>query len=278
MSLNVELLEQSFEQVKPQANQFASSFYKNLLTDYPELQPLFSETDMEAQEQKLIMSLVLVVQNLHSPDYLKSVLQNLGERHVSYGTKQEHYEMVGAALLKTFESYLGTDWTPNVKQAWTDAYGAIVDMMLIGAKPAEEALKLGSIPQFNANVVSAQLPVQTSTASITDYSEQPYKSYNDNSSQPPAHPVEMNKASIYSPKDSKLNYAPNNSKLENAASHNNQPVLTEPVKQQVGTTKFSFNLKLLLIVSIAVGALGIGFLYYHTNSQQDSSSVESPLY
>ena len=146
MSLNVELLEQSFEQVKPQANQFASSFYKNLLTDYPELQPLFSETDMEAQEQKLIMSLVLVVQNLHSPDYLKSVLQNLGERHVSYGTKQEHYEMVGAALLKTFESYLGTDWTPNVKQAWTDAYGAIVDMMLIGAKPAEEALKLGIMP------------------------------------------------------------------------------------------------------------------------------------
>lgn len=146
MSLNVELLEQSFEQVKPQANQFASSFYKNLLTDYPELQPLFSETDMEAQEQKLIMYLVLVVQNLHSPDYLKSVLQNLGERHVSYGTKQEHYEMVGAALLKTFESYLGTDWTPNVKQAWTDAYGAIVDMMLVGAKPAEKALKLGRMP------------------------------------------------------------------------------------------------------------------------------------
>lgn len=109
MSLNVELLEQSFEQVKPQATQFASSFYKNLLTDYPQLQPLFSKTNMEAQEQKLIMSLVLVVQNLRTPDYLKSILQNLGERHVSYGAKQEHYSMVGAALLKTFESYLGTD-------------------------------------------------------------------------------------------------------------------------------------------------------------------------
>ena len=91
MSLNVELLEQSFEQVKPQATQFAFSFYKNLLTDYPQLQPLFSKTNMEAQEQKLIMSLVLVVQNLRSPDYLKSILQNLGERHVSYGAKQEHY-------------------------------------------------------------------------------------------------------------------------------------------------------------------------------------------
>lgn len=150
-------------------------------------------------------------------------------------------------------------------------------MMLVGAKPAEEALKLRSMPQFNANVVSAQLPVETSMASITDYSEQPYKSHNDNSSQPPAHSVEMSKASLYSPRDSKLNYAPNNSKLENAASHNNQPVVTEPVKQQVETTKFSFNLKLLLIVSIAVGMLGVGFLYYHANSQQDSSNIKSSL-
>lgn len=274
MSLNIELLEQSFERVKPQATQFASSFYNNLLTDYPQLQPLFSKTNMEAQEQKLVMSLVLVVENLRSPHYLKTILQNLGERHVSYGAKQEHYAMVGTALLKTFESYLGQEWTPNVKQAWTDAYGAIVDMMLAGAKPAEEALKLRSLPQLSANVVNAQVPVKNSMTSITDDSEQLYKSHNGNSS----HSVEMSKASIYSPKDSKLNYTPNNSKSEDAASHNNQPVLTEPVKQQVETTKFSFNLKLLLIVSIAIGALGIGFLYYHTNSRQDSSSVESPLY
>ncbi len=278
MSLNVELLEQSFECVKPQATQFASSFYNNLLTDYPQLQPLFSKTNMEAQEQKLVMSLVLVVENLRSPHYLKTVLQNLGERHVGYGAKQEHYAMVGAALLKTFESYLGTDWTPNVKQAWTDAYGAIVDMMLLGAKPAEEALKLKSVPQFTvSSVADVREQAQTLTTSEVSYAQPTYTHQNENLSRSSTNSVDVNKPSIPSTGVSQSNYAQSNSKLENLALHNNKPVLTEQIEKQATTTKSSFNLKLLLIASVVVGVLGMGFLYYHVNSGQNNSSVESPV-
>ena len=106
MSLNVEVLEQSFERVKPHATEFASSFYNNLLTDYPQLRPLFANTTMEEQEKKLMMSLVLVIENLRNLGYLTIILKQLGERHVRYGTMKEHDPMVGAALLKTFESYL----------------------------------------------------------------------------------------------------------------------------------------------------------------------------
>jgi hypothetical protein len=48
--LQVELLESSFEKVKPQANEFVSSFYDNLFTDYPAAKPLFSHTNMAKQE------------------------------------------------------------------------------------------------------------------------------------------------------------------------------------------------------------------------------------
>lgn len=277
MSLNVELLEQSFEQVKPQATQFASSFYNNLLTDYPQLQPLFSNTNMEAQEQKLVMSLVLVVENLRSPHYLKTILQNLGERHVSYGARQEHYAMVGAALLKTFESYLGTDWTPNVKQAWTDAYGAIVDMMLAGAKPAEEALRLKSVPHTASSVADVREQTQTPTTSEVSYAQPTYTTRNENSSQSPTNLVGMSKQSIPSTEASKPNYAQSKSKLEDLASHSSKPALTEQVEEQAATTKSSFNFKLLLIASVVIGVLGIGFLYYHANSQQDNSGIESPM-
>ena len=150
MSLNVEILEKSFERVNPHATKFASSFYNNLLTDYPQLRPLFVNTTMEAQEKKLIMSLMLVINNLRNPDYLTTILKQLGERHVRYGAMREHYPLVGAALLKTFESYLGTDWTPEVKQAWTDAYGAIVNLMLEGAKYPEEISKLENVIQQSA--------------------------------------------------------------------------------------------------------------------------------
>lgn len=274
MSLNIELLEQSFEQVKPQATQFAASFYKNLLTDYPQLQPLFSNTNMEAQEQKLIMSLVLVVENLRSPQYLKTILKNLGERHVGYRAKQEHYAMVGAALLKTFESYLGKDWTPNVKQAWTDAYGAIVDMMLAGAKPAEEALKLKSVSQSTVSLgadVGEQPQIATSDVSY----EQPSDS--ENSFLFPTNPVVINQPSISSNQSSTPNYAQSKSKVENLASHNGKSISTEQAEKQDATTKSSFNFKLLLIASVVVGVLGIGLLYYQANSQPDNGSVESQL-
>ena len=142
MSLQVELLEQSFEAIKPQANEFVNSFYDNLFTANPEAKPLFETTDMAEQKKKLLASLVLVVENLRQPDALDTPLRGLGARHVKYGALPEHYPLVGNALLTTFEQYLQEQWTPEVKQAWVDAYGAISKIMLDGADYSEEELAL----------------------------------------------------------------------------------------------------------------------------------------
>ena len=133
MSLNVEILEQSFDKVKPRANEFAASFYENLFNAHPEVKPLFTNTDMGNQEKKLLNSLVLVVENLRNPEALSPVLNALGARHISYGAIPQYYEPVGEALLLTFEQYLEEDWTPEVKKAWLDAFTAITSLMLKGA-------------------------------------------------------------------------------------------------------------------------------------------------
>ncbi len=142
MSIDVEVLEESFAYIKPRTTKFSASFYSNLLTDYPQVQALFKNTDMAAQQDKLMKSLVLVIENLRHPDVLTNALRGLGSKHVQYGVMPEHYPLVGGALLKTFESYLETDWTPRVKQAWTDAYGVITDLMLEGANYSDEVLEL----------------------------------------------------------------------------------------------------------------------------------------
>ena len=150
--LNVELLEQSFGAIKPQANEFVASFYDNLFTANPEAKPLFDTTDMEAQKKKLLGSLVLVVDNLRKPDTLNGALRGLGARHVKYGALPAHYPLVGGALLTTFEQYLQDKWTPEVKQAWVDAYGAISEMMLDGADYSEAEITL---PTTEENTVAA---------------------------------------------------------------------------------------------------------------------------
>jgi hemoglobin-like flavoprotein len=132
--MNVEVLEQSFASIKPHATQFVASFYSNLFTDYPQIQPLFVKTDMSQQQKHLMSAFVLIIDNLRQPDVLTDALKHLGTKHVNYGTIREHYPMVGTSLLKTFKSYMGTGWTPEVEQSWTDAYDAIASIMLEGAK------------------------------------------------------------------------------------------------------------------------------------------------
>ncbi|BAZ51289.1 globin domain protein [Nostoc sp. NIES-4103] len=133
MSLNVEVLEQSFQQVKPRASEFVTSFYDNLFIAHPEVKPLFANIDMARQHNMLLNALVLVVENLRKPEVLGQALKGLGARHVGYGASPQHYGAVGEALLVTFEEYLQQDWTPEVKQAWLGAFEVIEAEMLQGA-------------------------------------------------------------------------------------------------------------------------------------------------
>ncbi|MBE9041545.1 flavohemoprotein [Oscillatoriales cyanobacterium LEGE 11467] len=163
MSLNVELLESSFEKIKPRAGEFGASFYENLFRMYPEAKPLFATTDLAEQQKKLIASLVLVVENLRKPDALESPLKGLGARHVQYGALPEHYPLVGNAILTTFEQYLGNDWTADVKQAWVEAYGAITEIMLSGADYDSKTVELEAV---TASTPAASTPTAQPKSSV----------------------------------------------------------------------------------------------------------------
>jgi hemoglobin-like flavoprotein len=47
MSLNIELLEQSFETVKAHNAEFSTNFYNTLLAEYPDVKPLFANANMK---------------------------------------------------------------------------------------------------------------------------------------------------------------------------------------------------------------------------------------
>jgi hemoglobin-like flavoprotein len=144
--LNVEILESSFQLVvkstQNASQTIPTAFYTNLLGDYPEVQPLFANTHMDKQGDHLFNSLKFVVSNLRNSDLLVETLKGLGTRHVKYGVLPHHYPLVGSSLLKTLASAAGEAWTPDVKQAWVDAYGVITTVMLEGADYPPEILNL----------------------------------------------------------------------------------------------------------------------------------------
>jgi hemoglobin-like flavoprotein len=166
--LPVELIQNSFAKIKPRADEFAASFYENLFTAHPEVKPLFTTTDMEKQQKKLINSLVLVVEGLRNPEALGEVLKALGARHVGYGAIPKYYGPVGEALLSTLEQYLQQDWTKEVKQAWVAAYRAITTQMLQGASvdnqakvvPNKTAVKIKQPSEFKPELINQSQQLQ----------------------------------------------------------------------------------------------------------------------
>ena len=135
--LRVDLLESSFEQVLGQKEDFAAAFYHRLFTQFPQTQQLFAHTNMERQQKVLMSALAMVINSLRNAEHekLASVLKDLGQRHSGYGVRAEHYQMVATALLETFAVFLGSAWTRELKNAWIDAYGAIVALMLPSSAP-----------------------------------------------------------------------------------------------------------------------------------------------
>ncbi len=137
MALQVDLLEQSFGDVAAQGDAFAAAFYQRLFALSPAMQPLFAGADMDEQEAKLLAALALVMAHLRQPETLAPVLKHLGERHLAVDVTPGCFEFGGEALLETLRLFLGDQWTPELQNAWTEAYDAIVTLVLDDA-PAEQ--------------------------------------------------------------------------------------------------------------------------------------------
>lgn len=85
--------------------------------------------DISDQRDKLMKMLATAVNNLHRVEEIIPAVQDLGRRHVDYGVKDAHYDTVGSALLWTLEQGLKDDFTPDVKEAWTETYMTLAGVM-----------------------------------------------------------------------------------------------------------------------------------------------------
>jgi hemoglobin-like flavoprotein len=123
------LVRDTWRKVTPMAETAARLFYDRLFAIDATTRPLFKSADLAAQRRKLIQALSMVVQRLDHIEALAPTLADLGRRHVHYGVIDSHYVSVGAALLWTLEQGLGSEWTPEMKAAWNEAYSLLAGVM-----------------------------------------------------------------------------------------------------------------------------------------------------
>ena len=132
----IQLVQNSFNQVRPIAVTAAELFYNRLFTLDPSLRPMF-KGDLAHQGRMLMSMLSAAVNGLTNLAALVPVVRQLGVRHANYGVRDEHYATVGSALIWTLEQGLGDAFTVDVCKAWTAAYGVLANTMQAGATESQ---------------------------------------------------------------------------------------------------------------------------------------------
>lgn len=105
------------------------AFYSKLFSDHQGLKKMFPN-DMKAQYRKLIDMISAIVSRLDQLESITADIEAMAIRHVQYGVKEEQYAMVGESLLWTLERGLGSQWNAALKEAWTNCYTELAEVMI----------------------------------------------------------------------------------------------------------------------------------------------------
>lgn len=131
----IERVRASFQILQQDLGAAGALFYRHLFELAPQARGLFPP-DLEMQADKLMAMLAAIVAGLDQPGRLEALFADMGRRHVGYGAREEHYDAVGAALLRSLHEALGAAWSPEVEDAWAQVYGEMAEAMIQGAAAA----------------------------------------------------------------------------------------------------------------------------------------------
>ncbi|WP_343585431.1 NO-inducible flavohemoprotein [Herbaspirillum sp.] len=111
-------------------------FYKLLMRDYPQVQPLFNRAHQASGDQPraLAHGVLMYARHIDRLEALGPLAAQIINKHVAVQVMPEHYPMVGDCLLRAIREVLGAEIaTDAVIDAWAAAYGQLADI-LIGAE------------------------------------------------------------------------------------------------------------------------------------------------
>lgn len=143
-----------------------TTFYRNMFNEHPELTNIFNMGNQAngSQQQSLAAAVFAYAANFDKPDALTPVVNRIVHKHASVGIKAEHYPIVGRHLLGAIQETLGDAATPQLLDAWGEAYGLLADA-LIGAEKnlyAEAGITPGATKEMR--VVEANIESELVTS------------------------------------------------------------------------------------------------------------------
>jgi len=132
----IQLVEESFAEAAPRGAALAARFYQRLVQNFPQMKAVFADFDEHVVQKRLLGSLVLMVENLSTPEKLQPALEQWGDFHREHHVKPTHYWAVGSTLLRTLAEFTDDLWGSELEEAWSAAYTDVSRRMIACAEAA----------------------------------------------------------------------------------------------------------------------------------------------
>ncbi|MGN7386427.1 NO-inducible flavohemoprotein [Sporosarcina sp. SAFN-015] len=107
-------------------------FYKNMFAAHPELLNIFNHANQSKgrQQTALANAVYAAAANIDNLGAIIPAVVQIAHKHRSLGIEKEHYPIVGYHLLGAIKEVLGEAATPEIIEAWGEAYGVIADAFI----------------------------------------------------------------------------------------------------------------------------------------------------
>ena len=127
--LTIETVKATVPVLREHAESITCNMYDILFDKYPETKALFGDSP-DNQPKVLAAAVSAYAINIDNLDALSDAVGKMSAAHVRTNVKPEHYPMVGESLLQAMVNVLGDAATPQILEAWGEAYFFLADILI----------------------------------------------------------------------------------------------------------------------------------------------------
>ncbi|GAB6990481.1 NO-inducible flavohemoprotein [Paenibacillus pini] len=131
-SKTIDIIKSTVPVLEVHGQAITTTFYQMLFDNHPELLNIFNHVNQRQgkQPQALANTVYAAAVHIDNLEAILPVVKQISEKHRALNIQPEHYPIVGETLLAAMKQVLGDAATPEILNAWAEAYGIIADAFI----------------------------------------------------------------------------------------------------------------------------------------------------
>ena len=135
-----QIIKDSAELITSKDKYITQKMYTILFTKYPHIKEFFSNAPKD-QYMRLAEILSVYAVNIDKIDRLKPALLVIAKKHVEVHIQPSQYPMIGMVLMQAIEETLEDKATPELMDAWREAYQFLAEILIEMEKELYEKIE-----------------------------------------------------------------------------------------------------------------------------------------